>query len=391
MLNVKNRAKSLLAADITSTDISLTVTTDEGVKFPASNFHITIEDEILLCSSRTTDTFTVERAKEGTTAAAHIAGKAVELRITAKIIEELQTELGVKAADADVLKKDGSVAITADWNIDGANTLFIDKTNSRVGIGTTEPGALLHLNGGTIKVVSNGDKFAFYEDDVAESSAFFKLTNSTGAAGIFGPVLWMKSNMTGTSYANAIIADVTQDIAGQGPVFSFMARANGGTVSNRDLFWFDNGYNNPAMVIKSNGNVGIGTTTPNGRFSLGLPNGQQISYKSLTELTTIGAVATTDTVIQIPANVIVKAVSVRVTVAIPTATSFTVIGSTSTTAFNTEAVSTAVNTTNKGNLNCPYNNGAAQTIRITPNETPADNSGRVRVTIWYEDSIPPTS
>ena len=51
----------------------------------------------------------------------------------------------------------------------------------------------------------------------------------------------------------------------------------------------------------------------------------------------------------------------------------------------------AVDTTNKGNLNCPYNNGAAQTIRITPDQTPADNSGRVRVTIWYEDSIPPTS
>ena len=149
MLNVKNRAKSLLAADITSTDISLTVTTDEGVKFPASNFHITIEDEILLCSSRTTDTFTVERAKEGTTAAAHIAGKAVELRITAKIIEELQTELGLKATDADVLKKDGSVAITANWNIDGANTLFIDKTNGRVGIGLTGTTAILHLKAGT--------------------------------------------------------------------------------------------------------------------------------------------------------------------------------------------------------------------------------------------------
>ena len=68
-------------------------------------------------------------------------------------------------------------------------------------------------------------------------------------------------------------------------------------------------------------------------------------------------------------------VSVRVTVAIPTATSFTVTGSTSTTAFN----------------NCPYNNGAAQTIRITPDQTPADNTGSIRVTIWYEDSIPPTS
>lgn len=144
-------------------------------------------------------------------------------------------------------------------------------------------------------------------------------------------------------------------------------------------------------VDVSTGNVGIGTSAPDGQLSTGLANGQQVSYKSLTELTTIAAGATTDTTIQIPANVIVKAVSVRVTVVIPTAATFTVIGTTTSTIFNTAAVSVAATTTNKGNLNCPYNNAAAQTIRITPNDTPADNSGRVRVTIWYEDSIPPTS
>ena len=96
-LNVKNRAKSALAADITSTATSLNVATGEGAKFPDSNFHITIDDEILLCTSRTTDTLTVERAKEGTTAAAHNAGKAVELRITAQIITELQAGAGFES------------------------------------------------------------------------------------------------------------------------------------------------------------------------------------------------------------------------------------------------------------------------------------------------------
>ena len=145
------------------------------------------------------------------------------------------------------------------------------------------------------------------------------------------------------------------------------------------------------MTILGSGNVGIGTTDPSGQLSLGLTNGQQISYKSLTELTTIAAAATTVTTISIPANIIVKAVSVRVTTIIPTAATFTVTGNTSTTVFNTAAVAVAEGSTDKGNLNCPYNNGAAQTIRITPNATPADNTGRVRVTIWYEDSIPPTS
>ena len=88
-LNVKNRAKSTLVADITDIATSLNVATGEGGKFPDSNFHITIDDEILLCTSRSVDTFTVERGKEGTTAAAHSSGAAVELRITAKIIQDL--------------------------------------------------------------------------------------------------------------------------------------------------------------------------------------------------------------------------------------------------------------------------------------------------------------
>lgn len=88
-LNVRNRAESTVVADITSTANSLSVAAGHGGRFPDSNFHITIQDEILLCTSRSTDTFTVTRAREGTTAAAHSAGAKVELRITAKIIEDL--------------------------------------------------------------------------------------------------------------------------------------------------------------------------------------------------------------------------------------------------------------------------------------------------------------
>ena len=89
-LKIKNRAFSTLAADINSTATSLSVAAGEGAKFPsAGDFHITIEDEILKCTAITTDTLTVTRAQEGTTAAAHSAGKSVELRITAKIIQDL--------------------------------------------------------------------------------------------------------------------------------------------------------------------------------------------------------------------------------------------------------------------------------------------------------------
>ena len=96
-LQVKNNASSVLAADITDVATSLTVATGEGAKFPASNFHITIENEILLCSTRTGDVLTVTRAQEGTSAAAHTAGKTVRLNITAAIVTELQNLLTEKS------------------------------------------------------------------------------------------------------------------------------------------------------------------------------------------------------------------------------------------------------------------------------------------------------
>lgn len=121
-------------------------------------------------------------------------------------------------------------------------------------------------------------------------------------------------------------------------------------------------------------------------------NGQYLSIEQVNELTTIAAAATTDTVIQIPVNAIVFAVQSRVTAAIPTAVTFTVTGTTSATQFDVAGgVSTAANTTDLGTRAGAYPNGAAQTIRITPNAIPAANTGRVRVTILYLKSVAPTS
>jgi len=129
-----------------------------------------------------------------------------------------------------------------------------------------------------------------------------------------------------------------------------------------------------------------------GTILQGGASGQILGLKALAELTTIAAAATTDTAIQIPANAVVFAVSVRVTTVIPTAATFTVTGTTTGTAFQTGAsVAVAAGTTDVGTKACPYLNTAAQTIRITPNAQPADNTGRVRVTIHYYDITAPTS
>lgn len=120
-------------------------------------------------------------------------------------------------------------------------------------------------------------------------------------------------------------------------------------------------------------------------------NGQGITMKALTELTTIAAAATTDTTIQMPANAIVVAVSVRVTVLIPTAATFTVGDSGSAARFSTAAVAVAAGTTDVGTKAGAYYNASALSVRITPNLTPASNTGRVRVTIHYYLVTPPTT
>jgi len=88
----KNNAASTLNGGINDSVTSLAVASGEGALFPSSfPFNITIEDEILKCTNRVTDTLTVVRGEEGTSPASHADGKAVELRITAKAISDLNT------------------------------------------------------------------------------------------------------------------------------------------------------------------------------------------------------------------------------------------------------------------------------------------------------------
>lgn len=127
-----------------------------------------------------------------------------------------------------------------------------------------------------------------------------------------------------------------------------------------------------------------------GRLGIGASNGQSVGVQYLTELTTIAAAATTDTTIQIPAGSLVIGVSVRVTVVVPTATTFDYGISGATTRYGT-GISTVANTTSAGTIDAIRYYAAATSIRITPNLTPGANSGRIRVTIFYLNIVPPTS
>ena len=96
-----NQATSTLASAISSTDTSLTVQTNHGTRFPTlgvfDHFFATLDNgsgtvEIVKVTSRLGDTFTIERAQDGTSAAGFSAGTTVEIRITRALLDAVKTD-----------------------------------------------------------------------------------------------------------------------------------------------------------------------------------------------------------------------------------------------------------------------------------------------------------
>jgi len=90
-----NNATSTLATGIASGALSLTVASGQGALFPtlggSDYFYCTLSNvanviEIIKVTARSTDTFTIVRAQDNTTASAWIAGDKVELRLVAAVL-----------------------------------------------------------------------------------------------------------------------------------------------------------------------------------------------------------------------------------------------------------------------------------------------------------------
>lgn len=193
------------------------------------------------------------------------------------------------------------------------------------------------------------------------------------------PGTWTQADMAIAGITGAVAASRLAGATAGGPPVT-------GTFVTGDVVFDQTGK---AWICTAGGSPG--TFDQANRIISGGINGQALQIASLTELLTIAAAATSTTTLSIPAGAIVLAVSVRVTVAIPTATTFTVIGNTSTTVFNTAAVPVVLNSTDAGTAAGAFYNATAQTVRITPSSTPATNVGRVRVTVMYILSTPPLS
>ena len=91
-INHKNFAQTTLAAAITDTSgTSITVTSETS--FPAVNFIISIDTEVMLVTNVSTTTWTVTRGYEGSTAATHLNGATIYHDISAAEADSIAAKL----------------------------------------------------------------------------------------------------------------------------------------------------------------------------------------------------------------------------------------------------------------------------------------------------------
>lgn len=132
-----NNTSDTLGAAALATDTTISVTT--GSKWPASGqFRVLIDSEILLVTARSTNTLTVKRGQEGTTAAAHSLGATVTQILTQGGLDRwlLDSVAGAGSASSRppfaLLDASGNTLTSADFSIVNLSTSTISDQNGGV-------------------------------------------------------------------------------------------------------------------------------------------------------------------------------------------------------------------------------------------------------------------
>jgi len=120
---------------------SLTVAAGDGAKFPAVPFNATVwpagaiplttNAEIVRVTARATDTLTITRTQEGTSARSVVVGDQIAATITAKSLTDIETDVATRAVDTAVVHIAGTETIT------GAKTFTAQSLYTTVGAGVS--------------------------------------------------------------------------------------------------------------------------------------------------------------------------------------------------------------------------------------------------------------
>jgi hypothetical protein len=287
---VANNATSYLAGTLTAVATSLTVSSGTGTLFPTISgsdvFYVTLtntsnQNEIVKVTGKATDTFTIVRAQDGTSALAFAIGDKVELRVI-KVVFDDKASLtndqtfsganvfsGARTTDLVRITQAGTGnAFVVEDSTNPDSTPFVIDASGNVIRGYTSPEGTRNNTG--IAVTPSIQNHA---QSISGSSygAFTWLASAIGPNFIF-------SKSRGTSVGTNAVVSVDDLMGGvtfagdDGDAFITGATITGavdGTPGNNDMpgrLVFSttaDGASTPTerMRITSGGNVGIGTTS----------------------------------------------------------------------------------------------------------------------------------
>ena len=229
-----NNASSLLASGITNTATACTVTAGQGALFPSPGANqycvATLEDtsgniEVVWFTNRTSDTFTIVRAQEGTTALAWTAGDLFANLVTAGTLAAFQ-QASPPAATFN------APSIIAASGMPGAGTITISGTKAnRYTVFASVLGTLTNSNGTPISPIVS---ITIRDGSTVLATITSNFQSSgvpTGYAGAiqFGGVVNVPAPVAGSTYT--ITATDTEGDGGSHSYANTMLTANAAALS----------------------------------------------------------------------------------------------------------------------------------------------------------------
>ena len=144
-----NNAATTLASGINNSVTSLTVASATGGLFPSPTgtdyFYVTLENtagtvrEIVKVTARSTDTLTIVRGQDSTSAQTFATGDKVELRIVAAEMSAL-TSGSARGGNSDQVFFENSTTVTANYTItSGKNAVVVGPLTVNSGVTLTVP------------------------------------------------------------------------------------------------------------------------------------------------------------------------------------------------------------------------------------------------------------
>lgn len=162
-----NNATATLSSSITAASTSVTVTSGQGALFPSAvtggdYFYGTLISstgtiEIVKVTNKTSDTFTIVRAQDGTTASAFAGGSKFELRVVAAGLNEKLAKDGGTATNITI--NSGTITGITDLAVadggTGSSTASGARTNLGLGTISTQNANSVAITGGSVTGITD--------------------------------------------------------------------------------------------------------------------------------------------------------------------------------------------------------------------------------------------